>query len=96
MTSRYEGLPLVLLEAQQYNLPIVSFRCPTGPSEIVEDRINGFLIDCYDVDQMSEKLLELMENDDLRQSFSEHAKDNMDKFDKNKILNQWIELIETI
>lgn len=96
MTSRYEGLPLVLLEAQQYNLPIVSFRCPTGPSEIVEDGVNGFLIDCYDVYQMSEKLLELMKNDDLRQSFSEHAKDNMDKFDKNKILNQWIELIETI
>lgn len=96
MTSRYEGLPLVLLEAQQYNLPIVSFRCPTGPSEIVEDEINGYLIDCYDVDQMSEKLLELMKNDDLRQSFSEHAKDNMDKFDKNKILNQWIYLIEEI
>ena len=82
MTSRYEGLPLVLLEAQQYNLPIVSFRCPTGPSEIVEDGINGFLIDCYDTGQMSEKLLELMKNDDLRQSFSEHAQDNMDKFDK--------------
>ena len=96
MTSRYEGLPLVLLEAQQYNLPIVSFRCPTGPSEIVEDGVNGFLIDCYDVYQMSEKLLELMKNDDLRQSFSEHAKDNMDKFDKNKILNQWIYLIEEI
>lgn len=96
MTSRYEGLPLVLLEAQQYNLPIVSFRCPTGPSEIVEDGVNGYLIDCYDTDKMSEKLLELMKNDDLRQSFSDHAKDTMDKFDKNKILNQWIELIETI
>ncbi|HGR5186894.1 TPA: glycosyltransferase family 4 protein [Streptococcus pneumoniae] len=96
MTSRYEGLPLVLLEAQQYNLPIVSFRCPTGPSEIVEDGVNGYLIDCYDTDKMSEKLLELMKNDDLRQSFSDHAKDTMDKFDKNKILNQWIELIKTI
>lgn len=96
MTSRYEGLPLVLLEAQQYNLPIVSFRCPTGPSEIVEDGVNGYLIDCYDTDKMSEKLLELMKNDDLRQSFSDHAKDTMDKFDKNKIFNQWIELIETI
>ncbi|HHA9457432.1 TPA: glycosyltransferase family 4 protein [Streptococcus pneumoniae] len=96
MISRYEGLPLVLLEAQQYNLPIVSFRCPTGPSEIVEDGVNGYLIDCYDTDKMSEKLLELMKNDDLRQSFSDHAKDTMDKFDKNKILNQWIELIETI
>ena len=96
MTSRYEGLPLVLLEAQQYNLPIVSFRCPTGPNEIVEDGVNGYLVECYDTDKLSEKLLELMEDEVLRQSFSEHAKDNMDKFDKDKILKQWIELIETI
>ena len=96
MTSRYEGLPLVLLEAQQYNLPIVSFRCPTGPNEIVEDGVNGYLVECYDMDKLSEKLLELMEDEVLRQSFSEHAKDNMDKFDKDKILKQWIELIETI
>lgn len=96
MTSRYEGLPLVLLEAQQYNLPIVSFRCPTGPNEIVEDGVNGYLVECYDTDKLSQKLLELMGDEALRQSFSEHAKDNMDKFDKDKILKQWIELIETI
>lgn len=96
MTSRYEGLPLVLLEAQQYSLPIVSFRCPTGPSEIVENGINGYLIDCYDVDEMSNRLLELMNDKEIRNHFSSHAKDNMEKFDKNRILNQWIELIETI
>ena len=96
MTSRYEGLPLVLLEAQQYNLPIVSFSCPTGPNEIVKDGVNGFLVECYNTDKLSKKLLELMEDEALRQSFSEHAKDNMDKFDKDKILKQWIELIETI
>ncbi|PMC00615.1 glycosyltransferase family 4 protein [Streptococcus sp. UMB0029] len=94
MTSRYEGLPLVLLEAQQYNLPIVSFRCPTGPNEIVEDGVNGYLIDCYDTDKMSEKLLELMKDSNLRSSFAKHAKDNMDKFDKDKIIQQWIDLIE--
>ena len=94
MTSRYEGLPLVLLEAQQYSLPIVSFSCPTGPSEIVEDGVNGYLIDCYDTDKMSEKLLELMEDSNLRTSFSNHAMDNMEKFDKDKIIQQWIDLIE--
>ena len=94
MTSRYEGLPLVLLEAQQYNLPIVSFRCPTGPNEIVEDGVNGYLIDCYDTDKMSERLLELMEDSNLRPSFVKHAKDNMDKFDKDRIIQQWIDLIE--
>lgn len=96
MTSRYEGLPLVLLEAQQYNLPIVSFSCPTGPNEIVEDGVNGYLVECYDTDKLSEKLLELMEDSNLRSSFSNYAKDNMDKFDKEKILKQWLELIETI
>ena len=96
MTSRYEGLPLVLLEAQQYNLPIVSFRCPTGPNEIVEDGVNGYLVDCYDTDKMSARIFELMEDSNLRSSFSNHAMDNMDKFDKDKIFKQWIELIETI
>lgn len=96
MTSRYEGLPLVLLEAQQYNLPIVSFSCPTGPNEIIEDGVNGYLVECYDTDKLSEKLLELMEDEVLRQSFSEHAKDNLDKFNKDKILKQWLGLIETI
>ena len=96
MTSRYEGLPLVLLEAQQYNLPIVSFSCPTGPNEIVGDGVNGYLVECYDTDKLSQKLLELMGDEALRQSFSEHAKDNMDKFNKDKILKQWLELIETI
>ena len=96
MTSRYEGLPLVLLEAQQYNLPIVSFSCPTGPSEIVENGINGYLIDCYDIDEMSKRLLELMNDKEIRNRFSSHAKDNVDKFDKNMILNQWIELIKKI
>ena len=96
MTSRYEGLPLVLLEAQQYKLPIVSFRCPTGPNEIVEDGVNGYLVECYNTDKLSEKLLELMEDEVMRQSFSEHAKDNLDKFNKDKILKQWLELIETI
>lgn len=94
MTSRYEGLPLVLLEAQQYNLPIVSFSCPTGPSEIVENGGNGYLIDCYDTDKMSERLLELMKDSNLRSFLSNHAKDNMDKFAKDKIIQQWIDLIE--
>ena len=96
MTSRYEGLPLVLLEAQQYNLPIVSFSCPTGPNEIVENGVNGYLIDCYDVEAMSNRLLELMNDKDLRNRFSSHAKDNIEKFNKDRIIHQWIDLIEEV
>lgn len=96
MTSRYEGLPLVLLEAQQYNLPIASFSCPTGPNEIVEDGVNGYLVECYDVEAMSNRLLELMNDKELRNRFSSHAKDNIKKFNKDRIIHQWIDLIEEV
>ena len=45
MTSRYEGLPMILLEAQATGLPIIAFDCPTGPSEVVINNQNGFLIE---------------------------------------------------
>ena len=94
MTSRHEGLPLVLLEAKQYGLPIVSFNCPTGPSEIVLDNVNGYLIENYNVDEMSEKIIYLIENDKLREDFSRNSMNDTDKFSKEKIIQQWINLIE--
>ena len=96
MTSYYEGLPLVLLEAQQYKLPIVSFNCPTGPSEIIRDGVNGFLVDNYDVDGMVEKISELIENEALRKSFSNNTLLDIEKFSKEKIIQQWLDLIEKL
>lgn len=96
MSSRYEGLPLVLLEAKQYGLPIVSFDCPTGPSDIVLDGINGYLIDNYSVNSMSDKINELIDQTNLRLDFSKNSMKDTEKFSKEKILQQWINLIEEI
>ena len=94
MTSRYEGLPLVLLEAKQYGLPIVSFNCPTGPAEIVLDKENGYLVDDYDINYMSEKIFTLIENENLRAQFAEKSMKDTEKFSKKKIIKQWEDLIE--
>ena len=94
MTSRYEGLPLVLLEAKQYGLPIVSFNCPTGPSEIVIDGENGYLINDFDIEEMSNKICKLIEDKELRGRFSENSLNDTEKFSKERILQQWIHLIE--
>ncbi|MEL4296652.1 glycosyltransferase, partial [Acinetobacter ursingii] len=59
MSSRYEGLPMVLLEAQSYNLPIVSFDCNTGPAEVIIDGLNGYLVDHLDIKELSESLLKM-------------------------------------
>ncbi|WGE44340.1 glycosyltransferase family 4 protein [Actinobacillus equuli subsp. equuli] len=96
MTSYFEGLPLVLLEAKKFGLPIVSFDCPTGPSEIIRDGINGFLVKNYDINEMAEKISCLIENQDLRKSFSDNAKLDVEKFAKDVVVAKWLELIEDL
>ena len=96
LTSYREGLPLALLEAKANKLPIVSFDCVTGPGEIVVDGKDGFLVSCYDKNEMANKICKLIEDSVLRKSFSNNSLSNMDKFNEEKILNEWVELIEGV
>lgn len=96
LTSYREGLPLVLLEAKANGLPIVSFDCVTGPSEIIRDGIDGYLIECYNKQQMIAKLLELIENVSLRVSLSACSKENLADFDKDMIVSKWENLIDNL
>ena len=96
LPSYREGLPLVLLEAKANHLPIVSFDCITGPREIVTNGIDGFLVDCYNIEEMAENISALIENDKFRKQISDNSSNNLDKFDKQRILEQWIDLIEYI
>lgn len=96
LTSYYEGLPMVLLEAKASGLPIVSFDIETGPSEIVRDGIDGYLIKDNELKLMAQKILTLIENEELRKKFSKNSRGNLEKFEKTKIINQWKNLIETL
>lgn len=93
LTSRYEGMPLVLLEAYAHHLPMISFDCDCGPSEIIRDCENGFLIPCYDECGYAIKLLELIKDEKLRIDFSNNSNLSVREFDLDYILNQWMELI---
>lgn len=93
LTSRYEGFGLVLTEAKNLGLPCVSFQCPAGPSEIIENGINGYLIKCFDIQEMADKINVLIENVDERKRFSENALIGTEKFDLDKIVRQWEELL---
>jgi Glycosyltransferase len=96
MTSYVEGLPLVLLEAKTNRLPSISFDILTGPSEIIDDGQNGYLVEEGDIIGFSEKLSLLMENEKLRKSFSDQAYQGIEKFQKEKILKQWECLFDRI
>ena len=96
MTSRMEGLPMVLLEAKAHKLPIVSFDIQTGPSDIVRDNQNGFLIEPYNIEKMAEKINLLIENDDLRKQFSDNAILDSEKFTPERIIEQWTQLLHSL
>lgn len=93
MSSRFEGLPMVLIEAQTFGLPIVSYDCPFGPSEIVENGVNGFLVDNQNNEKLAEALLILIENLHLREKMAEEAKKHARKYSNGFILKQWQTLV---
>lgn len=93
LTSRAEGLPMCLLEARASGVPCVSFDVPTGPSDLIEDGVNGYLIAPFDCGAMAGKLCELMGNEALLRTMREQAPRNMDAFWLPEIIRQWKELL---
>ncbi len=96
MSSRYEGLPLVLIEAMSLGLPIVSFDCERGPSDIVEDGVTGYLVETFDVDKFAERLQTLISDKDLREKFSKTSIEHSSKFAIDEIITRWEKLIEDV
>lgn len=96
MTSYYEGLPMALLEAQSQKLPIVSFDCPTGPSEIIEHNINGYLVQNGDIDDFVKKVNSLIEDDALRKRFADNSQKAIHKFSKKNVFEKWHRVIELV
>lgn len=94
LTSREEGLPLVLIEGLFTDLPIVSFDCDCGPADIIDDGKNGFLIPCYDEDLFAQRLLQLMKDDHLREQFACHAREKRKQFLPEAVMPLWNSLLE--
>ena len=95
LTSVYEPFGLVMPESMSCGIPVVAFDCPYGPSEIISDGKDGFLINCYDVEAFADKLCLLMENEALRKQMGQNAILSAQRFTKDKIIPQWNALFES-
>lgn len=92
LSSRYEGLPMVLLEAQAAGLPVVAFACKCGPRDIIEDGVNGFLVDEGDIDKLAKRMLYLMKHETIRKRMGESAYSNSERYAETVIMKQWEKL----
>jgi len=92
LSSRYEGLPMVLLEAQAVGLPIVSFACKCGPKDVITDGVDGFLVEEGDVTELADKLFLLIKDGELRKLMGRAAYENSARYAEDKIMAEWKDL----
>lgn len=92
-SSRFEGLPLVLLEAKSFGVPIVAFDCECGPGEIVRHGEDGLLVEPGDEVALASALSELIEDEPRRKRMGAAAAQD-DRFTMERILPMWCELLQ--
>lgn len=93
-SSRAEGFGLVLVEAMSCGLPIVTFDCPIGPGEIVQDGVNGYVIPMGQISLFAKRIIDLIEDPDLRLRMSKQALVRAKDFDLNGIMKKWVSVYE--
>jgi glycosyltransferase involved in cell wall biosynthesis len=95
LTSHYEGLPMVLLEAQAYGIPAIAFTCKCGPRDVITDGVDGLLVPEGDINAFAEALDSLMSDPDRIREMGANAFRAADRWDLETIMKQWTELFES-
>ena len=95
LASRFEGFAMCILEARACMVPCIAFDI-TGPSELIGHEINGFLISPFRVDEMTKKILQLIEDHDLRKRFSCASLEGLEEYKTETILKKWMYLLDSL
>ena len=96
MPSRFEGLPMTLLEAMSQGAACISYNCVSGPSDIIVDGQNGLLIEDQNKSAMVDGLFRLIANTELRTSFQHQAPLALEKFSMANVGDKWNTLFKEV
>lgn len=91
-TSLFEPFGLVIPEAMSCGLPVVAYDCPYGPSFIITNETDGFLIRNNDVNSFVNRINCLMENEKLRTRMGHAAELSSSRFSVERLMNKWASL----
>lgn len=95
LSSRYEGFGLVLVEASACGLPLVSFDCEQGPSEIIDEGKNGYLVSPVgNIEGLADAICKLIQDGNLRKSMGAKGKQMSEQFSLDKVYKEWLYLFK--
>lgn len=95
-TSAYEGFPLTMLETITAGLPLVTYACPCGPRDLIQDGSNGFLVEMGDKATFEARLRILMNDIELRKRMGRNARESAELYTHDRVMQKWDVLFKSL
>ena len=87
---------MAMIESLECGVPVVSYKCPCGPQEIITDGKNGFLVPVGDEQAMADRICQLIEDENLRVSMGALAKAKAQDYQIETIIKRWMGIFREI
>lgn len=95
-TSSSEGFPNAIAEALASGLPVISYDCVAGPSDLITNGENGYLVDVFDKESFRDRLTDLITDEQKRFRMSTRARESVAKFSVEHVASDILEFMEVV
>jgi len=93
VTSLHESFSMVILEGFSHGIPAVAFNCPTGPRNLIQNGVNGFIVQPGDVKSLVRKTNDLLSNEEVYVRMSNEAYATAKKYTPEVVNERWLQLL---